>query len=136
MIRAIFVSALCALIPLSTALAAEVPAGSGVFFENLKDGQEVTSPVTVKMGVTGLKVAAAGNVVEGEGHHHLIIDGSPTPVMGVVPADESHIHFGKGQTETSIPLTAGKHTLTLQFADGAHRSYGPVLSKTITVTVK
>ena len=53
-----------------------------------------------------------------------------------MPTDDTHIHFGKGQTETELKLAPGKHTLTMQFADGAHRSYGPDLSSTISVTVK
>jgi hypothetical protein len=50
--------------------------------------------------------------------------------------DSVHIHFGRGQTEKELSLPAGKHKLTLQFADGLHRSYGSKLASTITVTVK
>ncbi len=58
------------------------------------------------------------------------------PAGEVIPADDKHLHFGKGQSEAEVKLTPGPHTLTLQFADGAHRSYGPELSKTIKITVK
>lgn len=109
---------------------------SGVFFENLKDGQQVTSPVHVKMGITGKKVGPAGEVIEGVGHHHIIIDGTFVKKGDIVPADDKHLHFGKGQLETDVTLTPGKHTLTLQLADGAHRSYGKPWSKTIAVEVK
>lgn len=105
------------------------------YFKNLKDGQTVTSPVEIEFGVEGMKVAPAGAVVPGEGHHHLIIDGQAVPKGEVVLSDATHIHFGKGQTETSITLTPGKHTLTLQFANGAHLSYGPEMSSTISVNV-
>ncbi|MES2857375.1 MAG: DUF4399 domain-containing protein, partial [Bdellovibrionota bacterium] len=54
----------------------------------------------------------------------------------VVPADDRHIHFGLGQTETTVKLPKGKHTLTLQFADGNHASYGEMMSQTISITVK
>ena len=54
----------------------------------------------------------------------------------VIPADDKHLHFGKGQTETMVKLPPGKHTLMLQFADGAHKSYGPGMSAKIEVTVK
>ena len=64
-------------------------------------------------------------MLEGTGHHHLIVDGKAVPKGSVVPADATHMHFGKGQTETTLKLPPGKHTLTLQFADGAHQSYGP-----------
>ena len=82
-----------------------------------------------------MSIAPAGEAVEDKtkGHHHLIIDASPIPYGGVVPMDEKHIHFGKGQTKTKIKLQPGKHTLTMQFADGAHRSFGKALSSTITV---
>jgi len=58
------------------------------------------------------------------------------PVGTVVPKDSTHLHFGKGQTETTVQLTPGKHKLTLQFADGLHRSYGGKLATTISVNVK
>ena len=71
----------------------------------------------------------------GTGHHHLIVDGQGVPAGEAVPKDDTHIHFGQGQTEHTLELSPGKHTLTLQFADGLHRSYGPALSTTITVEV-
>ncbi len=108
----------------------------GVYFENLEDGQEVGTSVLVKMGVSGMEIKPAGEVEKGFGHHHIIIDGSPVALGKMVPADKTHIHFGKGQTETTLELTPGEHTLTLQFANGVHQSYGPDWSKTITVTVK
>jgi hypothetical protein len=110
-------------------------AADKVYFVEPKDGATVQSPVHVVFGVDGMKVAPAGDMTAGTGHHHLIIDGQPVPTGQVVPADATHIHFGKGQTETDVPLTPGKHTLTMQFADGLHRSYGPEMSSTITVTV-
>jgi hypothetical protein len=83
-----------------------------------------------------MKVAPAGTMTEGTGHHHLIIDGAAVPKGTVVPADDTHIHYGKGQTEADVKLPPGDHTLTMQFADGAHRSYGPEMSSTIKVHVK
>ncbi|WP_176115977.1 DUF4399 domain-containing protein, partial [Burkholderia cepacia] len=59
----------------------------------------------------------------------------PIPKGEVIPASEHSLHFGKAQTETDIQLPPGKHTLTLQFGDGMHRSYGPAMSQTITVNV-
>ncbi len=109
-----------------------------VDFVNLKDGDSVKSPFKVKMAVNGMKVRPAGEDAEDKtsGHHHLIIDGTSVPSGQVIPADDTHLHYGKAQTETKINLSPGKHTLTLQFADGAHRSYGGQFSKTITVNVK
>lgn len=106
-----------------------------VMFKSPANGAEVKSPLKVEMGVEGMDVKAAGEVVENTGHHHLIIDGEPIPAGQTVPADETHMHFGKGQTEVEISLIPGKHTLTLQFADGAHASYGPDMSSTVEITV-
>ena len=69
------------------------------------------------------------------GHHHIIIDGKPVAAGTAVPADETHIHYGKGQTEAKIKLSEGEHTLSMQLADGAHLSYGPKLSTSIKVKV-
>ncbi len=109
---------------------------NGVFFENLKDGQEVGTTVELKMGVSGMEIKPAGEIEKGFGHHHIIIDGSYIKGGEVVPANKTHIHYGKGQTEATIALTPGEHTLTLQFANGAHQSFGEAWSKTITVNVK
>ena len=114
-----------------------VPAGAKVFFKNLKDGQTVSSPVKVDMGIDGLKLDTAGAIVAGSGHHHLLIDaGDSIPAGQVVPKDSSHLHFGKAQSSAEVKLAPGKHVLTLQFADGIHRSYGGQLATTINVTVK
>jgi len=113
-----------------------VPEGAKVFFANLEDGATVSSPVKIEFGVEGMEVEPAGELNAGKGHHHIIIDGSALEQGTVVPADEKNIHYGKGQTETEIELSAGEHTLTMQFADGYHQSYGPQMSATITVTVE
>lgn len=114
-----------------------VPAGAKVFFVNLKDGQTVSSPVEVKMGVSGMSVDSAGVVKAGSGHHHILIDAGDSVVVGtVIPADAHHLHFGNAQTEARLNLPPGKHRLTLQFADGIHRSYGGQMAASVTVNVK
>ena len=114
----------------------EAPEGAKVFFRNLEDGAVVSSPVKVEMGVEGITIKPAGELVEGTGHHHIIINEGPTPFGTVVGADATHIHFGKGQEETELELEPGEYTLTLQFADGFHRSYGENMSTTIKITVE
>lgn len=113
-----------------------IPEGASVFFVNLNDGDVVTSPVHVEMGVNAFEIMPAGKIEKGTGHHHLVINDGPADLGVVVPADDTHIHFGGGQTETDVELAPGEYTLTLQFANGLHQSYGPELSKTITVTVE
>jgi hypothetical protein len=107
-----------------------------VFFIEPKDGATVTSPVHVKFGVEGMKIVPAGTMTENTGHHHLLIDSGPVQKGVVIPANDKSLHYGKGQTEADVPLTPGDHTLTMQFGDGAHRSYGPEKSQTIKVHVK
>ena len=110
---------------------------ASVAFSNIKDGDRVKSPFKLKMNVSGLKVRPAGEDVNdmNSGHHHILVDMKPIPAGQVITVDEHHIHFGKGQTETEVKLAPGDHTLTLQFADGAHRSYGEKLSSTIKIHV-
>ena len=112
------------------------PKDSCVYFVNLKNGDTVKSPFVVEMGVKGMSVEPAGNIDAGKGHHHLIIDGSYVEKGTMVMKDSTHLHFGKGQTTDTLKLSPGSHTLTLQFADGAHNSYGKDWSATITVFVK
>jgi len=119
-----------------------VPAGARVFFVAPKDGETVTGAlengkvsVSVKMGAENITVQPAGEVVAGTGHHHVLIDAEPVEKGAVVPKDEQHMHFGKGQTEATLSLAPGQHTLQLQLADGLHRSYGPELAAKISVKV-
>jgi len=127
---------------LSGAALAALLAASGaaqaasVSFVQPTDGASVSNPVHVVFRVEGMKIAPAGTMTDGTGHHHLLVDGKPLPKGEVIPANDKSLHFGKGQTATDLTLPPGNHTLTLQFGDGAHRSYGPDLSKTITVHVK
>jgi len=108
----------------------------GVDFVEPTDGATVKSPVHVKFDVKGKKVHKAGELVKGTGHHHIIVDGSFIEKGKPVPADATHIHYGGGQLEADIPLDPGEHTLTMQFADGAHISFGEPFSTTIKVTVE
>jgi len=113
------------------------PAGAEVYFIAPKDGDTVASPVNVKFGLKGMGVAPAGIAMENTGHHHLIIDAKTPPLDAPIPADANHVHFGKGQTETTVELKPGKHTLQLVLGDQLHIPHDPaVVSKVITITVK
>jgi len=129
---------LTAVVTLLISLNACGPA-NGVYFDNLEDGQSVTLPLTVQMGVIGMEVEPAGEVNKNKGHHHIMIDGSWLKTGDMVPASSKAIHYGKGQIEATLTeenLSPGEHTLTLQFANGLHQSYGEAWSKTITVNVQ
>lgn len=115
----------------------QVPEGAKVVFKNLKNDATISSPFKMEMGTEVIKIDTAGPVVAASGHHHLFIDAEDSLAAGtVVPKDSAHIHFGKGQTEYALTLPPGKHKLTLQMADGLHRSYGGRLATTIMVNVK
>ena len=114
-----------------------VPADAKVFFVNLKDGQTVTSPVKVEMGVKGMAVDTANGILKpASGHHHILIGMDSIATETVVPKDSVHLHYGNAQTSDEVTLPPGKHILTLQFADAMHRSYGSKLTSKVTVNVK
>jgi len=137
-----------ALIALSLpAFASDTPApeGAAVYFINLADGDTVGNPVKVNFGLTGMGVAPAGTEKEKTGHHHLLIDRPPLgegpdgaeELAYGIPADDHHKHFGGGQTEVSLDLAPGQHTLQLVMGDMNHVPHDPpVVSDVITITVK
>lgn len=106
-----------------------------VFFVEPKDGAVVKGAVKVVMGLEGMTIKPSGKVVKGTGHHHVLVNVGAMRRGKVIPTDKTHLHYGKGQTEASIKLAPGDYRLTMQFADGLHRSYGPALSATIRVKV-
>lgn len=125
-----------AIVALSFVVLASTAFAQSVDFLEPKEGATVSSPFKVRFGLAGMKVAPAGDMSEGTGHHHLLINAPDVPEGQVIPMDDAHRHFGKGQTEADIALPPGRHRLTMQFADGAHRSYGEKLRKTIEVNVR
>jgi hypothetical protein len=116
------------------------PAGAHSYFANLKNGDTVTSPFTVVFGLSpDMGVAPAGVEKPNVGHHHLLVDTTLTAeeMTQPIPVDAQHIHFGKGQTETTLTLPPGKHTLQLVLGNWTHIPFAPgVQSEVITVNVK
>jgi hypothetical protein len=115
------------------------PAGAAVYFINLKDGDSVTSPFKVQFGLSGMGIAPVGVQNERTGHHHLLIDTklSDEELKRPIAADAQHVHFGGGQTETTVTLPPGSHTLQLVLGDWSHIPHNPpVMSPVITVIVK
>ena len=91
----------------------------------------------VSFGLTGMGVAPAGVPSPNTGHHHLIID-APTPAPGApIPDDAQHRHFGGGQTEVTIELEPGMHTLQLVVGDHNHVPHDPpIVSPRIEIKVE
>jgi Domain of unknown function (DUF4399) len=125
----------------ATAVAGETPApdGATVYIISPADGASVSNPVTVVFGLEGMGVAPAGVEKENTGHHHLLIDVDPSTIDpdSPLPADDNHRHFGGGQTQTSVELAPGEHTLILLLGDQNHIPHTPpVMSEPVTITVQ
>ena len=111
--------------------------GSAVYIVSPQNGETVSSPVKVVFGLSGMGIAPAGSDIANTGHHHLIIDAPLPDLAEPIPASDNYKHFGKGQTETSVELSPGQHTLQLLLGDWLHRPHeNPVASEVVTITVK
>ncbi len=128
-------------------IAGETPSAPGaeVYFVNLEDGDTVKGPVKVVFGLSGMGVAPAGTEADNTGHHHLLINRAPfgdgpddaEMLEYGVYADDNHVYFGKGQTETTVDLAPGQHSLQLLLGDLNHAPHdSPVMSDVITITVE
>jgi hypothetical protein len=111
--------------------------GASIGFANLKDGDTVPPGYTVRFSISGMGVAPAGSDIPNTGHFHLLIDLDALPPLDQpLPANEHIVHFGKGQTETTLDLPEGAHRLQLMLADYAHVPHDPpVMSDVITIQI-
>jgi hypothetical protein len=138
--RVFLVLGITLLAALAAAQERTAPAGNAeVYFISPSDGAVVQGPVTVRFGLKGMGIAPAGVKFDNTGHHHLLVDTefSELKLDAPLPATDKILHFGKGQTETTLTLSPGKHTLEIVLADYLHNSFDPPLhSKKITITVK
>jgi Domain of unknown function (DUF4399) len=115
------------------------PPNAAVYIISPRDGDTVTSPFKVQFGLSGMGVAPAGVDKPNTGHHHLLIDTmlSPEELKTPIASDAKHVHFGGGQTETTVTLSPGRHTLQLVLGDWTHIPFSPpIMSPVVTITVK
>lgn len=113
------------------------PQGAKVYFIEPKNGATITGPVKVVFGLANMGVAPAGVNQTGTGHHHLLIDDPAVDLTKPLPATDQIKHFGGGQTEATLDLKPGTHTLQLVLGDWKHQPHNPsVASEKITITVK
>jgi hypothetical protein len=106
------------------------------FIISPKDGEVVPKNFKVRFGLKGMTVSPAGVEKANSGHHHLLVNGKQLPDL-TKPLGSEVQHFGSGQTETTLTLSPGNHTLQLILADYKHLPHNPaVISEKITVTVK
>ena len=128
----IFISA-----PISVLAATSAGAGAEVYFISPADGETLKNPVQIRFGLKNMGVAPAGSTKANTGHHHLLIDTALPTLNTAIGKDDKHRHFGGGQTETSLELAPGQHTLQLLLGDFSHIPHEPaVYSKQITITVE
>jgi len=112
-------------------------ADAELYFISPQDGDTVSGTFEVRFGLKGMGVAPAGVDSPNTGHHHLLIDVETLPPMDApLPKSGQILHFGGGQTETTLSLPPGRHTLQLILGNYAHIPFDPpVMSKKITITV-
>lgn len=116
--------------------------GAKTYIVSPKDGDTVKGEFTVVFGLKGMGVAPAGIHLADKptGHHHLLINTDVTKLIAMnipLPADDKHVHFGGGQTETTLTLPPGEHTLQLVLGNWTHVPHDPpVYSEVITITVE
>ena len=112
------------------------PAEARVYFVGIQDGSALPQKATIRFGLTGMGVAPAGIEKPNTGHHHLLVDTKLPPLDEPIPNDFNHLHFGAGQTEATVTLPPGRHTLQLLLGDENHVPHNPpVMSKPIRVIV-
>ena len=132
----IFILALCAFSGHAHART-PAPENAELYFISPVDGAKVSNPVNVRFGLRNIGVAPAGIQFDNSGHHHLLVNTELPPLDFPIINDENHLHFGAGQTEVTLELPPGEHTLQLLLGDFAHIPHAPaVMSDRITITVE
>ena len=138
-LMAALMTALMTTLASGSANATAAPANAYCYIGWPTDGQIVVAnkPFRVWFGLRNMGVAPKGVTFNNTGHHHLLIDTVPPPAGEPIPSDRNHLHFGAGETETTLELPPGKHTLQLLMGDENHVPHTPpVMSKPITITVR
>ncbi len=131
-----FILAACAL-SVSAQQRTPAPEHAELYFISLADGASVSNPVNVRFGLRNMGVAPAGIKYDNSGHHHLLVNTDLPSLDFPIINDENHLHFGGGQTEVTLELPPGAHTLQLLLGDFAHIPHAPaVMSERITITVE
>jgi hypothetical protein len=137
-IAIVIVVAVC-MLPLPAFARTPAPPNAQLYIGWPNNGEAVSSkkPIRVWFGLRNMGVAPKGVTFPNTGHHHLLIDTELPPLDQEIPSDRNHLHFGAGETETTIELPPGKHTLQLLMGDDKHIPHDPpIYSKKITITVR
>ena len=112
------------------------PPGARAYIISPTNGAYVPATFAVRFGLEKMGIAPAGVDKANSGHHHLLVDAALPALDQPIPNDENHLHFGGGQTETTLTLPTGRHTLQLLLGDAYHVPHQPpVYSEPVTVYV-
>ena len=133
--------ALAPLLFAGSALAHSPGEKARVYFENLRDGQQVRAPFEVRFGIEGFGVVPASTRDASRhhgGHFHLLVDAPKPPALDEpLPNDEHCIHFDDGERRTLLDLPPGRHRLQLILGDEDHEPFDPpLMSPEITIQVE
>lgn len=112
----------------------DTAAEASVSFAAPEDGATVSAPVALEFAANNFTIEPAGEVSEGAGHFHVMIDVGCVAPGEVIPSDDAHVHFGDGSTSAELELEPGTYSLCLQVGDGEHVALD--LTDEITITVE
>jgi len=107
---------------------------ASVSFTSPADGDTVSSPFQVTMAAENFTIEPSGEVVDGAGHFHILVNEDCLEQGMVIPTDETHLHYGAGQLEVEVELEPGEYTLCLQVGDGVHTATD--LTDIVNITVE
>lgn len=113
--------------------------GPGVTIVQPATGDTVAGPsVTVRLEVSGLTIAMAGDTTPNTGHHHLFLDRDLTPPDVPVPSEPGFIvHMGDASTSYTFEnVPPGEHRLIAVVGDAMHVPLQPWVVDTVRFVVR
>lgn len=97
------------------------------------NGAIVPTAFVIDVEADGFRLAPKGEVRDGEGHLHVIVNHSCVRAGEVIPVDAIHVHFGDGANMLDVELPPGDYDLCVQAGDGFHVALG--ISAQLSLTV-
>ena len=114
------------------------PKDANIYIISPAHGEVVQNPVTIKFGLSNMGIAPIGVNKPNSGHFHLLIDEEKLPDFDKpLHFGEHYLHFSEGQTQVTLELSPGAHSLQLILGDLGHMVHEPpVLSRKIQIIVR
>src|SRR3712207_5841430 len=125
------------ILPILVGAQTPAPPDAVVYIITPREGQRVSSPITVRFGLSNMVVTRAGDTIPNMDLQQLLVDVTePIEPNEPLATDRKHLHFGAGQTESQLDLPPGRHTLQLVLGDSEHKPFSPIIaSNKVTITV-